>query len=78
VKTGRIALRPLCPVGQRKTSGKTLHHGIGHAGSTLGSEVNKELSLWQNRACRAPGTIHAATLPANPNFQTQCTYNPPE
>jgi hypothetical protein len=23
----------------------------------LSGQVNKELSLWQNRACRAPGTI---------------------
>lgn len=50
---GGIALRPLCPVGQQKPP---LHRGIGIAGSTLGSEVNKELSLWQKRACQAPGT----------------------
>src|SRR5258708_5136098 len=33
----------------------------------LGSQVYKELSLWQNRACRSPGTTIAAALPSTPS-----------
>jgi hypothetical protein len=44
----------------------TVDHSLRHIRSapkaSLCSEVNKELSFWQNRACQSPGTIHAIHL----------------
>ena len=41
---------------QRQQLNRTFGRG---GGDGLGSEVYKELSLWQNRACRSPGTRFA-------------------